>query len=162
MESGTRRFKSKAAFFYDSIDYYRPEAKQYREMVARFKSSKSRVLFYPEQDMKPFYTSIHYTNLVREYKEFQICSYSAFLGIIPVELCDIYPAAHNLSNEPLYDDGEAMENSHDEIKRALEAFLKLNDFEEVVIYANRAVRNSLNRNPLNHSNIRILEYVDGR
>lgn len=162
MESGTRRFKSKAAFFYDSIDYYRPEAKQYREMVARFKSSKSRVLFYPEQEMKPFYTSIHYTNLVREYKEFQICSYSAFLGIIPVELCDIYPAAHNLSNEPLYDDGEAMENSHDEIKRALEAFLKLNDFEEVVIYANRAVRNSLNRNPLNHSNIRILEYVDGR
>ena len=70
--------------------------------------------------------------------------------------------AHNLSNEPLYDDGEAMENSHDEIKRALEAFLKLNDFEEVVIYANKAVRNSLNRNPLNHSNIRILEYVDGR
>ena len=162
MESGTRRFKSKAAFFYDSIDYYRPEAKQYREMVARFKSSKSRVLFYPEQDMKPFYTSIQYTNLFREYKEFQICSYSAFLGIIPVELCDIYPAAHNLSNEPLYDDGEAMENSHDEIKRAFEAFLKLNDFEEVVIYANKAVRNSLNRNPLNHSNIRILEYVDGR
>lgn len=162
MESGTRRFKSKAAFFYDSIDYYRPEAKQYREMVARFRSSKSRVLFYPEQDMKPFYTSIQYTNLFREYKEFQICSYSAFLGIIPVELCDIYPAAHNLSNEPLYDDGEAMENSHDEIKRAFEAFLKLNDFEEVVIYANKAVRNSLNRNPLNHSNIRILEYVDGR
>jgi 7-cyano-7-deazaguanine tRNA-ribosyltransferase len=162
LDSGTKRFKNKAAFFYDSIDYYRPEAKQYREMVARFKSSRSRVLFYPEQDIKPFYSSTHYTNLVKEYEGFQICSYSAFLGIIPVEICDIYPAAHNLSNESHNDEGELMENLLDEIIRAFKAFLSSNDFEEVVIYGNKAVRNSLNRNPLNHSNIRILEYEDDR
>jgi len=157
--SGTKRFKSKAAFFCDSIDYYRPEAKQYREMVARFKSSKLRALFYPEQDIKPFYSSISYNNLVKEYEGFQICSYSAFLGIIPVELCDIYPAAHNLLNQANYDD-EAMEYSYDETIKALKAFLNFNHFEEIVIYANKAVRNSLNRNPLNHSNMTILEYED--
>ena len=55
-----------------------------------------------------------------------------------------------------------MENLRDEIIRAFKAFLSSNDFEEVVIYGNKAVRNSLNRNPLNHSNIRILEYEDDR
>jgi 7-cyano-7-deazaguanine tRNA-ribosyltransferase len=159
MESGTRRFKSKAAFFYDSIDCYRPEAKRYREMVARFKSSKSHVLFYPEQDLKPFYSSSQYIDLIKEYEGYQICSYSAFLGIIPVELCDIYPAAHNLSNQAK---DEMMEYSHDEIIKALKAFLNLNHFEEVVIYADKGVRNSLNRNPLNHNNITILEYEDNR
>lgn len=161
IESGTRRFKSKAAFFYDSIDCYRPEAKQYREMVARFKSSKLRALFYPEQDLKPFYSSYQYNDLVKEYEGFQICSYSAFLGIIPVELCDIYPAAHNLSNQANYDE-EAIEYSYDETIKALKAFLNLNHFEEIIIYANKAVRNSLNRNPLNHSNVTILEYEDDR
>jgi 7-cyano-7-deazaguanine tRNA-ribosyltransferase len=157
MESGTRRFKSKAAFFYDSIDRYRPEAKQYREMVVKFKSSKSRVLFYPEQDLKPFYCSNHYINLVKEYEGYQICSYTPFLGIIPVELCDIYPAAHNLSNQVV---DESMEYSCDEIIKSFKAFLSLQHFEEIVIYANEAIRNSLKRNPLNHANVIIHEYED--
>ncbi|MGH9978290.1 MAG: tRNA-guanine transglycosylase, partial [Nitrososphaeraceae archaeon] len=159
IESGTRRFKSKAAFFYDSIDRYRPEAKQYREMVARFKSSKSRVLFYPEQDLKPFYSSNHYINLVKEYEGYQICSYNPFLGIIPVELCDIYPAAHNLSNQAI---DESMEYSCNEIIKAFKAFLNLHHFEEIVIYANETIRNSLKRNPLNHNNVIIHEYEDNR
>lgn len=161
MESGTKRFKSKAAFFFDSIDYYRPEARQYREMVVRFRSSKSRVLFYPEQDIKPFYTSNRYADLVKEYQGFQICSYNAFLGIIPVELCDIYPAAHNLSNQADHAD-EATEYSYDETIKSLKAFVNFNHFEEIVIYANHAVRNSLNRNQLNHSNVTILEYDNDR
>jgi 7-cyano-7-deazaguanine tRNA-ribosyltransferase len=159
IESGTRRFKSKAAFFCDSIDRFRPEAKQYREMVARFKSSKSRVLFYPEQDLKPFYSSNQYIDLVKKYEGFQICSYSAFLGVIPVELCDIYPAAHNLSNQSI---DEVIEYSYDEILTALKAFLNLNHFEEIIIYANEAFRSRLNRNPLNHDNVTILEYEDRR
>ena len=69
---------------------------------------------------------------------------------------------HNLSNESHNDEGEVMENLRDEIIRAFKAFLSSNDFEEVVIYGNKAVRNNLNRNPLNHSNIRILEYEDDR
>lgn len=161
MESGTKKFKSKAAFFFDSMDYYRPEARQYREMIARFKSSKSRVLFYPEQDIKPFYTSNSYVDLVREYQGFQICSYNAFLGIIPVELCDIYPAAHNLSNQAVHF-GEAMEYSYDETIKSLKAFVNSNHFEEIVIYANHAVRNSLDRIQLDHSNVTIFEYDNER
>ena len=160
IESGTKRFKSKAAFFYDSIDCYRPEAKQYRDMVATFKSSKSRVLFYPEQDIKPFYSTISYNKLVKEYDEFQICSYSVFLGIIPVELCDIYPAAHNLTNEPHFNDGDGTDKLHNGIIRSFNAFLDFNDFKEVIIYANKAFRTSLERSPLSHSNIVVLEYED--
>jgi 7-cyano-7-deazaguanine tRNA-ribosyltransferase len=146
MESGTKKFKIKAAFFFDSIDYYRPEARLYREMIARFKSSKSRVLFYP---------------LVREYQGFQICSYNAFLGIIPVELCDIYPAAHNLSNQAVHFD-EAMEYSYDETIKSLKAFVNSNHFEEIVIYANHAVKHSLDRIQLDHSNVTIFEYDNDR
>lgn len=159
LESGTRRFKSKAAFFYDSIDHYRPEAKQYRDMVARFKSSKTRVLFYPDQDIKPFYSTGQYMHLVKEYEGFQICSYNSFLGIIPVELCDIYPAAQNLSAETDSDD-EAIDFSYHETIKALKSFLKSNHFEEIVIYANKAVRNSLNRSQINLGNIRMLEYEE--
>ncbi|HZD36018.1 MAG TPA: tRNA guanosine(15) transglycosylase TgtA [Nitrososphaeraceae archaeon] len=161
IESGTRRFKNKAAFFYDSIDRCRPEAKQYREMVARFKSSKSRVLFFPDQDTKPFYTSNQYAHLVKEYEGFQICTYNAFLGIIPVELCDIYPASHNLTSETNLDD-EGIEFYYHETIKYLKSFLKLNHFEEIVIYANKAVRDSLNRSPIDQSNIRILEYEKGK
>lgn len=161
MESGTKKFKIKAAFFFDSIDYYRPEARQYREMIARFKSSKSRVLFYPEQDIKPFYASNRYVDLVREYQGFQICSYNAFLGIIPVELCDIYPAAHNLSNQAVHFD-EAMEYSYDETIKSLKAFVNSNHFEEIVIYANHAVKHSLDRIQLDHSNVTIFEYDNDR
>jgi 7-cyano-7-deazaguanine tRNA-ribosyltransferase len=118
------------------------------------------VLFYPEQDIKPFYSTISYNKLVKEYVKFQICSYSVFLGIIPVELCDIYPAAHNLTNEPHSNDGDGTDKLHNGIIRSFNAFLDFNDFKEVIIYANKAFRTSLERSPLSHSNIVVLEYED--
>lgn len=160
IEDGTSIFKGKAAFFYEPIDRYRPEAKRYRDMVSRFKSCKSRVLFYPDQEIKPFYSSSRYSNLVKEYKGFQICSYNSFLGVVPVELCDIYPAAHNLSNDHHSD--EVMERAHMSIIKAFNDFIVLNHFEEVVIYANNALRYNLKRYPVNHVNLRVFEYKDSR
>lgn len=161
IEPGTCLFKNRAAFFYDAIDRCRPETKRYREMVSRFRSSKSRVVFYPEQEIKPFYSSNRYTILAKEYEGFQICTYNAFLGVVPVELCDIYPAAHNLSIRSNHEE-EGMEYEHSEFIRVLNEFLSVNHFEEVVIYANNDVRHALNRFSVNHNNLKILESEDDR
>jgi 7-cyano-7-deazaguanine tRNA-ribosyltransferase len=161
IETGTCLFKKRAAFFYDSLDRCRPEARRYREMVSRFRSSKSHVVLYPEQEIKPFYLCREYTDLAKEYDGFQICTYNTFLGVIPVELCDIYPAAHSLSIRNSHEK-DGTEYEHSEFINTLNEFLSINHFGEVVIYANNEVRHALNIFSVNHNNLKILEYEDER
>lgn len=100
LEEGTPLFKEKAIFFYDPIDQHRPEAKRFRKMVATFQSSKKKKLILcPEDEIHPFYSTTSYKDIVKKFSDAQVCSYSPFLGIIPAEISDIFPASHNLATK---------------------------------------------------------------
>jgi 7-cyano-7-deazaguanine tRNA-ribosyltransferase len=98
LEEGTPLFKEKAIFFYDPIDQHRPEAKRFRKTVATFQSSKKKkkLIICPEDQIHPLYSTTTYKNIVKKFPDAQICSYNPFLGIIPAEISDIFPASHNL------------------------------------------------------------------
>ncbi|HJU33531.1 MAG TPA: tRNA guanosine(15) transglycosylase TgtA [Nitrososphaera sp.] len=102
LEDGTPLFKDKAIFFYDQLDQHRPEAKRFRKTVATFQPSRKKLILCPEDDIHPFYSTGSYRRLVNKFPDAQICSYSPFLGIIPVEISDIFPASHNLATRSCY------------------------------------------------------------
>ena len=95
---GTPKFKEKAIFLYSKEDQCRPEVQSYHEMIRKFKSKKRKLIITKESNTKPGYLSNQYTGLKRKFKEFdsfQICQYNPILGLIPIEISDIFPAAHH-------------------------------------------------------------------
>ena len=102
LEDGTPLFKEKAIFFYDPIDQHRPEAKRFRKTVASFKSSKRKLILCPEDEIHPFYSTRTYKDIIKKFPDAQVCSYSPFLGIIPAEISDVFPASHNLATRSYY------------------------------------------------------------
>jgi 7-cyano-7-deazaguanine tRNA-ribosyltransferase len=102
LEEGTPLFKERAIFFYDPIDQHRPEAKRFRKTVATFESSKKKLILCPEDEIHPFYSTTSYKNIVKKFPDAQVCSYSPFLGIIPAEISDVFPASHNLATRSCY------------------------------------------------------------
>lgn len=102
LEDGTPLFKEKAIFFYNSLDQYRPEAKRFRRMVAEFKTSKKKLIICREGEMHPFYSTSTFKEIVKKFSDVQICSYNPFLGIIPAEISDIFPASHNIITRTQY------------------------------------------------------------
>lgn len=95
--NGTPLFKERAIFFYEPIDQHRPEAKWFRKAAAGFQSSKKMLILCPEGEIHPFYSTRSYREIMKKFPDAQICSYSPFLGIIPAEISDIFPASHNLA-----------------------------------------------------------------
>jgi 7-cyano-7-deazaguanine tRNA-ribosyltransferase len=51
----------------------------------------------PEDRHHPFYSTRNYKDIVKKFPDAQVCSYSPFLGIIPAEISDVFPASHNLA-----------------------------------------------------------------
>ena len=97
LEDGTPLFKERAIFFYDPIDQHRPEARRFRRAAAAFQSKKKKLVLCPEQQVHPFYSTRTYREIVKRFPDAQVCSYSPFLGIIPAEISDVFPASHNLA-----------------------------------------------------------------
>ncbi len=130
LEEGTPLFKEKAIFFYDPIDQHRPEAKRFRKTVATFQSSKNKkkLIICPEDEIHPLYSTATYKNIVKKFPDAQICSYSPFLGIIPAEISDIFPASHNLPTRS----GHRLEDYPTFIE-SLKSFA--DKFEKIVIIA---------------------------
>lgn len=132
--AGTLQFKQKAAFFYDIMDQYRPEVASYHDMIRAFKAKKkSTVVMMPESHIKPGYMSREYKEACKKFKKkkdagMQFCQYSPILGIIPIEMSDIYPAAHHES---------AHANDLDpakctEFEKTWDAFFANNNFDEII------------------------------
>jgi 7-cyano-7-deazaguanine tRNA-ribosyltransferase len=97
LEDGTPLFKERAIFFHGPIDQHRPEAKRFRRTVSAFRSSRSKLVLCPEGQVNPFYSTRIYREVVKRFPDAQVCSYSPFLGIIPAEISDVFPASHNLA-----------------------------------------------------------------
>ena len=95
---GTPKFKEKAIFLFSNDDQYRPEVQSFHNTVRKFKSKKKKLIITKESSSKPGYLSHEYTNLkkkTKDFKSFQVCQYNPLLGLIPIEISDIYPAAHH-------------------------------------------------------------------
>jgi 7-cyano-7-deazaguanine tRNA-ribosyltransferase len=94
----TPKFKEKAIFLYSKEDQYRPEVQSYHNIVRKFKSKKKKLLITKESSTKPGYLSNQYVGLKRKFKDLdsmQVCQYNPILGLIPIEISDIFPAAHH-------------------------------------------------------------------
>lgn len=142
---GTPIFKRKAVFFYDPIDQYRPEAKRFRNIVSKFaslKNKKKKLVLYPDSDIHPFYSTRAFLQLVKKFPDAQICTYSPFLGIIPSEISDIFPAAHNLSCKRSTNHNNP--KNYPSFIESLDRFIVNNNFEEIIIVANTFMRQIVN------------------
>jgi len=97
LQDGTPKFKEKAIFLYGPEDQYRPEAMRYREYVKKFRTKKNILVITRDPNVKPVFTSYEYKRLRRKFKDpdsVQFCNYNPFLGIIPIEISDVFPASH--------------------------------------------------------------------
>ena len=90
-------FKEKAIFLFSPEDQFRPEILSFHSYVRNFKSKKKIVVITRDTNQKPAYVSNEYHNLKKKFKDpdsIQFCNYNQFLGIIPIEIGDIFPASH--------------------------------------------------------------------
>jgi len=92
----TPQFKNKAVFLFTREDQFRPEVISYHNTVRKFRTKKKTLVITAEPTIKPAYLSHEYSILKKKFDSdsIQFCYYNPFLGIIPFEISDIYPAAH--------------------------------------------------------------------
>lgn len=93
----TPKFKDSAIFLYSKEDQFRPEILSYHNVVRRFKTRNKTVVITGDNVKRPFYLSQEYAILKAKFAKvnsIQFCQYNPFLGIIPLEISDLYPAAH--------------------------------------------------------------------
>ena len=143
LEEGTPLYKEKALFLFTPLDQYRPELIRFRKMVLQnITAHKNILLLLREPDEHPFYTSSQYNRIRKALQDnsVQLAYYSPFLGIVPEEVSDIFPAAHHVSARtkfgadefPTFDD-------------ALISYIKKNGFKKVVIVADEFAKDVLQR-----------------
>ena len=91
----TPKFKDSAIFLYSKIDQFRPEIVSYHDMVRRFRTKKKGLVIFGDSSRKPFYLSGEYSAIKKKFSDsIQYCQYNPFLGLIPLEVSDIFPASH--------------------------------------------------------------------
>ncbi|MGI0037418.1 MAG: tRNA guanosine(15) transglycosylase TgtA [Nitrososphaera sp.] len=133
IEVGTPAFKEKAIYFYEPIDQHRPEARRYRSMVSQFRSKKRSLVLCAETDLHPFYTTKSFRETSRRYPDAQVCSYNPFLGIIPAEISDVFPAAHNIIARSSYPAGD-----FPTFVQSLKNLVANNNFDDVIVTSSDA------------------------
>ena len=126
----TPRYKENAVFLFSKEDQFRPEIFRFHSIVRKFKTKKKILVIIPDGGIKPFYTSTEYINLKKKFSskldEIQFCQFNPYLGIIPLELSDIYPAAHYLVSDVNFNQDE-----FPEFTKTWNIFLKHNKFKYI-------------------------------
>lgn len=105
----TPKFKEKAVFLFSKEDQFRPEIISYHNMVRKFRSKKKTIVVIKNTVLKPPYLSSEYfgiKKLFRDSELIQFCYYNPFLGLIPIEISDIFPAAHYVMANSIYNHEE--------------------------------------------------------
>jgi 7-cyano-7-deazaguanine tRNA-ribosyltransferase len=157
LEDGTPVFKKKAIFFMESFDQYRPEASRIRRIFSSYRTKKNKILLFPDTQVAPFYCSQEYHKLSRKYSDYQICAYNPFIGIIPSEISDIYPAAHNLISKKFNFNSS---KDYPTFVSSLEKFLACNFFDDVIIIADDFMQGIVHDIQIISKKIRIIKYGD--
>ena len=156
LEDGTPLFKKKAIFFMESIDQYRPEACRIRRIFSSFGTNKKKIIIFPDTQVSPFYCSQEYFDLSKKFSDYQICTYNPFIGIIPIEISDIYPVAHNLITRKKFN----FNNSKDypTFVTSLEKFLSSNFFDDVIIVADDFMQGIIQDVKIISKNLKIIKH----
>jgi len=126
---GTPKFKEKAIFLFDRYDQFRPEVQAFHNIVREFKSKKNKLLVTKEYNTKPGYLAHQYLALSKKFKDFdsiQVCQYNPQLGLIPIEISDIYPAAHHETSRIDFEPKE-----FPTFEKTWKNFFKNNKFSEI-------------------------------
>ncbi|SRR5579883_3190772 len=130
LAGGTPRFKESAIFLFSGEDQFRPEVARFHQEVRKFRTSKKNLVIVPDGAMKPFYLSSEYGKLKKRFSKIagdvQFCQYNPYLGIIPLELSDMYPAAHYVASDLPHGGKEFTE-----FALTWNAFLKNNRFRTI-------------------------------
>ena len=158
LEDGTPVFKKKAIFFMETFDQYRPEASRIRNIFDSFRTNKKKIILYPDTQVSPFYSSREYHKLYKKFSDYQICSYNPFIGIIPAEISDIYPAAHNLISKKKFN----LHNAKDypTFMNSFEKLLSHHYFDEIIIIEDEFMKGIVHETNTEHKNLKIIEYTD--
>lgn len=126
----TPRFKENAIFLFSREDQFRPEVSRFHSIVRNFRTKKENLVIVPEGSMRPFYLSSEYNKLRKKFSDIaddtQFCQYNPYLGIIPLELSDVYPAAHYLMSNSFSNKEEFIE-----FAKTWNTFLKHNKFKRI-------------------------------
>lgn len=139
LEYGTQRYKNKAIYFTETIDQFRPEAKFFRKNVSEFKSTKDQLVLCPEACIHPFYTSREFIRMVNRFPQSQICTYNPYLGIIPAEISDLFPASQNL-----YTISTTNIEEFPTFERSVSDFISKNSFKKTVIFTDEFMEKFMN------------------
>ena len=90
-------FKEKAIFLFSKEDQYRPEVLSYQNTIQKFRTRKKIAVLTKNTITRPAYLTNEYSTLKEKFEDsesIQFCYFNPFLGIIPLELSDLYPASH--------------------------------------------------------------------
>jgi 7-cyano-7-deazaguanine tRNA-ribosyltransferase len=121
---------------------------------------KKDLVLYPTMELQPFYSTRDFVGLVTKFPGAQICAYNQFLGVIPVEICDIFPAAHHVSSACTATRHQAKD--YPSFLESLNNFLAHNTFENITIIANDFMHDLLyNNKHKDKLNARIFDYKEG-
>lgn len=96
LQPTTPIFKERAIFLLDDADQFRPEILHLRHTLKSFRTKKRILHILPMPSTKPAYMSGTCQRLAAD-PDVQVCVYQPHLGIIPLELSDMYPAAHHMA-----------------------------------------------------------------
>jgi 7-cyano-7-deazaguanine tRNA-ribosyltransferase len=147
---GTSLFKDKAIFFFDPIDQHRPEARRFRQAASSFVTVKKKLVVFPEGEVHPFYATKGFKELVKKFPDTQLATYNPYLGIIPAEISDVFPASHNLTSR-----AERRINDYQSFVESLQTFAAR--FDEVTIVADGFMKQAVQEAKLK---ARVEDYSD--
>ena len=141
IQQNTPIFKHKAIYLFEPLDQFRPELVNFRKMLInnyRSPPNTDSLLLYPDQGIRPFYSSSILKKLSNSYPDASICLYNPFFGLIPVEISDIYPASHNIFVKNF---DEYSPRDYPQFLKLINSFLKKNDkFRSIHIIANKFMK----------------------
>jgi len=101
----TPKFKDKAIFLFSKEDQFRPEVLRYHNIIRKFRTRKKLLVLSKDTQLKPAYLSPEHLKIKKLFKDsesVQFCFYNPYLGLIPLEISDIFPAAHNVISDNFY------------------------------------------------------------
>src|SRR5918993_1981469 len=167
LEDGTPIYKDKAIYFNEPYDQYRPEAKRFRKMVKKYiiNNKNKLIILHPETKVHPFYTSKNFVKIKESFSDVEIFSYNPYLGIIPAEISDIFPASQNIIS--VENDSPIFALNYPTFIDAMNFFLKVNQDKNITIIANEFMKQIIsyfysqkNIKNIFNSNIKIIDYKE--
>jgi 7-cyano-7-deazaguanine tRNA-ribosyltransferase len=159
LEDATPLYKKKAIFFMESIDQYRPEASRIRRILSSFRTDKKKIVLFPDTEVSPFYCSQEYFKLSKKFSDYQICAYNPFIGIIPIEISDIYPVAHNVISKKKFNCNSSKD--YPTFVSSLQEFLSCNFFDEILIVADDFMQGIIQDIQITSKNLKVIENSNG-